>query len=147
MPRVPCPSPTLPPPHPTHPPRPPYPPPPRSPQVDEEYLEALLLLGCKISFISTNNAAAGSAAAREVAAVLEKLRIRAIVKVGTRTLGVLQHAPGLVLWLIATCPGAQWRQCWRSCAFQAASTCMAVCHVAHTAGLIRCHLALLHDAV
>jgi hypothetical protein len=51
-------------------------------QVDEEYLEALLLLGRKIAFISTNNAAAGSAAAKEVAAVLEKLRIRAIIKVG-----------------------------------------------------------------
>lgn len=50
-------------------------------QVDEEYLEALLLLGRKIAFISTNTAAAGSAAAKEVAAVLEKLRIRAIVKV------------------------------------------------------------------
>ena len=50
-------------------------------QVDEEYLEALLLLGRKIAFISTNNAAAGSAAAKEVAAVLEKLRIRAIIKV------------------------------------------------------------------
>lgn len=51
-------------------------------QVDEEYLEALLLLGRKIAFISTNNAAAGSAAAKDVAAVLEKLRIRAIIKVG-----------------------------------------------------------------
>jgi hypothetical protein len=50
-------------------------------QVDEEYLEALLLLGRKIAFISTNNAAAGSAAAKDVAAVLEKLRIRAIIKV------------------------------------------------------------------
>lgn len=50
-------------------------------QVDEEYLEGLLLLGRKIAFISSNNAAAGSAAAKDVAGVLEKLRIRAIVKV------------------------------------------------------------------
>lgn len=58
-----------------------------STQVDEEYLEALLLLGRKIAFLATNSSAAGSVAGKDVAAVLEKLRIRAIIKVRARASG------------------------------------------------------------
>lgn len=50
-------------------------------------MEALLLLGRKIAFLAPNSSAAGSVAGKDVAAVLEKLRIRAIVKVCTLLVG------------------------------------------------------------
>jgi hypothetical protein len=50
--------------------------------VSEEYLEHLLVLARKIAFINSNDAARGSQARRDVEAVLEKLRNRAIAKVG-----------------------------------------------------------------
>jgi hypothetical protein len=50
-------------------------------QVSEEYLEHLLVLARKIAFINSNDAARGSQARRDVEAVLEKLRNRAIAKV------------------------------------------------------------------
>jgi hypothetical protein len=53
-------------------------------QVSEEYLEHLLVLARKIAFINSNDAARGSQARRDVEAVLEKLRNRAIAKVKHR---------------------------------------------------------------
>lgn len=52
------------------------------PQVSEEYLEHLLVLARKIAFINSNEAVKHSQARRDVEAVLEKLRNRAIAKVG-----------------------------------------------------------------
>lgn len=52
------------------------------PQVSEEYLEHLLVLDHKINFIQSNEAARGSQARKDVELVLEKLRTRAIAKVG-----------------------------------------------------------------
>uniref|UniRef100_A0A383VE33 Uncharacterized protein n=1 Tax=Tetradesmus obliquus TaxID=3088 RepID=A0A383VE33_TETOB len=50
-------------------------------EVSEEYLEHLLVLARKIAFINSNEAVKHSQARRDVEAVLEKLRNRAIAKV------------------------------------------------------------------
>lgn len=50
--------------------------------MSEEYLENLLVLSRKIAFINTDDAARTSQARRDVEGVLEKLRTRAIAKVG-----------------------------------------------------------------
>lgn len=75
----PLPSPCHPPTHPTHGTHPTPP-----PQVCEEYLESLLLLDRKLSFMGSDAAAQGSAAARDVEGLLDKLRLRAIAKVCAR---------------------------------------------------------------
>lgn len=50
-------------------------------QVSEDYLEHLLALDRKIKFITTDEMARGSQARKDLGPVLEKLRIKAIIKV------------------------------------------------------------------
>lgn len=51
-------------------------------QVNEEFLEHLLALDRKIKFLAADDTARGSQARRDAEVVLEKLRIKAVTKVG-----------------------------------------------------------------
>jgi hypothetical protein len=63
-----------------------------TPQVNEDYLEHLLALDRKIKFLGADDTARGSQCRRDVEVVLEKLRIKAVTKVGPRAL--VSHPAG-----------------------------------------------------
>ncbi len=54
----------------------------RQPQVNEDYLEYLLALDKKLKFVHEDEIARTSAAKRDLEPALEKLRIKALSKVG-----------------------------------------------------------------
>lgn len=73
--------------------------------VGEDYLEHLLSLDRKLSYLNSDELAAGSQARRDVEPVLERLRMRAITKVGRTVLAVSLRLCGAVAGFAGGCRG------------------------------------------